>query len=376
MKFCINKSELFSLSALAQRAAASKDTVPLLSGLLIEADPKEGLVFSATDLETGIRTKTDKVDIIESGQALVNAQFFTNLVRYLPDTDITIHYDNINSKLVIYYGKSKANINTYNAKDFPRLSLDQTENYLSLEKKLLKDALRITSFAAASTHFKQVFTGTCFDCRENLITIVASDTHRLACKILSLGDKLDTPRQFIVPNRSINDLLRIMNDEDDIINIGFVENSVVFNMGDTYFTSRLLEGQYPNYEQVIPKDFISTVTLNPKTLVEILERTVIMPTDEKTIKKIQMETSISEIKITAFSEKVGEVKEVIEDHEITGQEHISIAFNTRYIMDVAKLIAAVSDKMILNLTGPLSPALVTSPELDNYRYVLVPLRTV
>lgn len=375
MKFTIEKNELITLTSIAQKAAAARDTVPILSGVLIEADAEKGLIFTATDLEAGIQTFTSQAEILEPGKALVNARYFADLVRYLPDGEIMVTYSEEKAKLTVQYKKSKTDLNTYNYQDFPLLALEKTIPYVSVEQKILKDALKKTSFAAAATHFRQVFTGTLFDCQENKMVLVASDTHRLACKIIELPENVTENKHFIIPNRTVTELLRLLDDKDDLVEIGFIDNNIVFKVGDTHFTSRLLEGQYPGYQQVIPQKFIATVNIDPAVLVDVLERAVLMPTDDKTIKKVQMVFSKEEIVVTSYSEKMGDLKELIEGHELSGQEDLKIAFNTRYMLDVFKLLQAETDKIVIQLTGSLSPALVTSPEVSDYKYVLVPLRT-
>ncbi|MGE5449789.1 MAG: DNA polymerase III subunit beta, partial [Methanomassiliicoccales archaeon] len=216
---------------------------------------------------------------------------------------------------------------------------------------------------------------TLFDCRDNKMVIVASDTHRLACKIIDLAEEVSEPRQFIIPNRTVNEIMRLLDDNDEMVEISFIDNNIVFKVGETHFTSRLLEGQYPGYQQVIPQNFITTVTIDPAILVDVLERAVLMPTDDKTIKKVQMVFGQEEIVVTSYSEKMGEMKELIEGHELSGQEDLKISFNTRYMLDIFKLLQAETDKIVLQLTGSLSPALVTAPEINEYKYVLVPLRT-
>lgn len=375
MKFTIEKSELFYLATTAQKAAASRDTVPILSGVLIDADVEKGLIFTATDLEAGIQTRTTKVEILEPGKALVNARYFSDLVRYLPDGEVTVSYVEEKAKLAVQYKKSKTDLNTYNYQDFPLLALEKTVPYAQLEQGVLKDALKKTSFAAAATHFRQVFTGTLFDCKEKSVVLVASDTHRLACKILEIEQEVPESKQFIIPNRTVTELTRLLEDNNDLIEIGFIDNNIVFKLQDTYLTSRLLEGQYPGYQQVIPQNFIATVNIDPAVMVDVLERAVLMPTDDKTIKKVQMVFGKEEIIVTSYSEKMGELKEFIEGHELSGQEDLKIAFNTRYMLDVFKMLQAETDKIVMQLTGSLSPSLVTAPEVKEYKYVLVPLRT-
>lgn len=378
MKFTIEKNELSYLTTLVHRAASNKNTIPVLSGLLIKASRDNGLVMTATDMEIGIKATTSRVDVIEEGSVLVNAYYFADLVKLLPDTSISIELNSETAKLNVSYGRSSGFINTYRDQEYPDLPLGELSYSFSISQDLLKEGLKKTALAAATSHFRPVFTGILFDVLDkNNLKIVASDTHRLAYYSCSLQEmKATEPFSFIIPLRTVNELLRLLDDSPEEIKVAITDNNVVFYKDDFILLSRLIEGQYPNYQQVIPGNFNTTVKLSPHILVQTLERAKTMPTDDKVkIQHVQLDFSDNEVTINTFSEAMGEIVEIIEDLNIEGDKDLKIAFNTSYFMDAVKILASENDQMIIKLSGSLGPAVLTNPEKDNYLYVLVPLRT-
>lgn len=381
MKLSIPQSELAQIATTVQRAASTRDTVPVLSGLLLKATHEEGLTLTATDLELAITSSTQRVQVLEEGTVLLNARYFTDMVRYLPDIDLHVSTDPDQSRLTVSYGRSQTNFNLYHAEEFPDVTVPEENPYLTLSQNRLKEMLRKTSFACAQNHFKQVFTGVLFDIDGDQMRVVASDTHRLALMATTLEEPVPEPKQFVVPARTINELIRTLDDSDTPISIGFLHHSVVFSRKENNFhiLSRLLEGQYPNYLPVIPKNFVSSLTIDTKELEDVLERAVLMPADRQTskqpIRHIVLQIQDNEIRISAYSQKMGEMQEVLENVSIEGDNNLQIAFNTRYFLDVIKVLQAESPSIMLKLTGSLSPALIQHPENSDYLYVLVPLIT-
>lgn len=377
MKFIIEKKDLSAITTLAQRAASNKNTIPILSGVLIEVSAEKGLTMTATDMDIGIIASSGNIDVLEDGKVLVNAHYFADFIKSLPDTSIVVELNQEASKLNIYYGRSSGFINIYRDFEYPGLPFQKMEQKLSLPQTVLKKALRKTSFAVASNHFRQVFTGVLFDILESGdLKIVASDTHRLAYFTHSLGSPVNDPFSFIIPIRTVNELLRLLDDDEEMVNISFSENNVIFSKENFILFSRLLEGSYPNYEQVIPSNSSSVVYLKSNVLLNALERAKTMPTDEKIkIQHVQFKFGENEAVVNAYSEVMGELEEVIEDIQIEGENDIKIAFNTNYFLDIAKLLNSETEEIQISLSGSIGPAIIRNPDQDNYLYVLVPLRT-
>lgn len=364
------------MTTLVHRAASSKNTIPVLSGLLIEVSPEKGLVMTATDMEIGIKAVSKQVEVVEPGNVLVNAHYFADFIKLLPDLPIILELKPETAKLAIQYGRSSGSINTYRDYEYPDLPLANMERKLSLPQQVLKEALRKTSFAASQTHFRQVFTGVLFDITAGgEMKVVASDTHRMAFYKLALAEAVE-PFNFIIPIRTVNELMRLMEDSPEPVNIAITDNNAIFYRDDVILLSRLIEGQYPNYEQVIPPNFSTKININSQVLLNTLERAKTMPTDDKLkIQHVQLEFSDKEAIINSFSEAMGEIKEVIEEITSEGENEVKISFNTSYFLDIAKLLNAESENLDINLSGSLGPAMIKNPEKDNYIYILVPLRT-
>ncbi|MDH7496908.1 MAG: DNA polymerase III subunit beta [Syntrophomonadaceae bacterium] len=381
MKFTIAQPELAHIAALVQRAAASRDTVPALSGLLIQASIENGLTLTATDLEIAIRAKTDRVSVREGGTVLLNARYFSDLVRFLPETELQAATDEGSSRLVVTYGRSESHLNLYDHQEFPDLPLEKMRSLLSMPQSLLKEMLRKTAFAAAVSHFRQVFTGVLFDIEGSQLRVVASDTHRLALMSAQLEDGGYPPQQFVVPARTVNELTRLLEDSLEPIDISLADNSIVFHRpdGTLWLFSRLVEGQYPNYLPVIPQTFISTMTVDTRSLVNTLERASLLPTDKQAakqgIRNVVLEIKEGELHLSSHSEKMGALAEVIEGTVVEGETGFQVAFNTRYFLDVMKILQTESPSTVLQFTGSLSPALVKNPGRDDFIYVIVPLVT-
>ncbi|MEQ8200614.1 MAG: DNA polymerase III subunit beta [Syntrophomonadaceae bacterium] len=377
MKFNIEKREISILTTLVHRAAATRTTIPLLSGLHINISHDRGLTMTATDMEIGIKASTPNVDILEEGSVLVNANYFADFIKLLPDTLITFDLNQESAKLIIGYGRSSSRLNVYQDKDYPDLPIGKMEKLFSIPQDILREGLRKTSFATAVNHFRQVFTGVLFDCLgDGTLKIVASDTHRMGCYTYTMAEPDIEPVKFVIPMRTVNELMRFLEDSREEINIAMSENNIIFYKESFVLVSRLIEGQYPNYETVIPSNYISTLTIKTSILASSLGRAKIMPTDDKfQIQHVQFILKEKEVELTSNSETMGEICEVIDEVTIEGEKGIKIAFNTNYFLDAVKMFDAECETIIIKLSGPLSPALIQNPEKENYLYVLVPMRT-
>ena len=376
MEFSVNQNLLSQATSIVQRAASNRDTVPGLSGTLITAKD-DSLILQATDLDMGIRKIIQPVNIVQEGTVLVNAKYFADLVRYLSDDEVTITLDEANSKLNVLSGLSSSFLNLYNPEDFPEMPLDNVSYIASIPQSTLKDFIKKTAIAAASSHFKPVFTGILFDFSQESLTMVASDTHRLAIIKSDQISSDKTGNQYIIPVRILNDVARILEDNDSDINVGLADNHIVFYTPEQnlFCSSRLIEGQYPNYIQVIPSSFVNTFLIGSGLLNQALERASLLPFDPKLIQYVKMNFNPNELVISAYSEKMGEMTEIITDIECQTDKPVELNFNTRYLLDAVKLLNSETKTIQISLSGPLSPAVIKNPSDDNYTYVLVPLRT-
>jgi len=377
MNFSIEQKDLASLTNLVYRAASNKNAIPVLAGLLLSVDPESGLTITATDMEIGMRVSAKNVDVTEPGSVLVNALYFHNFIKSLPAMRINLQYDKETAKLNVIYGRSTGFINTYRDFEYPNLPIDKMEDRITIPQAVLKEALKKTAFAAAVTHFRQVFTGILFDVKSNgELKVVASDTHRLAYFSYEMEQAISEDIKFIIPQRTANEILRVLDESDEPFKIAFNENNVVFYREGFLLMSRLIEGQYPVYEQVIPQSFSTFINIKTSTLGEILERARTMPGDDSLkMQYIQLTVANNELRINAYSELMGELDERVEEVDIEGEQDQKISFNTNYFLDAVRVMQTESEDIQLKLSGALGPAMIKNPANEKYIYILVPLRT-
>lgn len=378
MKFSIERSELQEIASMVQRAASSRTNIPVLSGMLLEISPDFGLRLSATDMEIGLKASTTSLEIQEAGTVLVKASYFADLIRSMPDTRLLISLDREKQKLDVFYGLSVSHINLYEFQEYPEFPPGDPKPVLRLPQRVFKEAIRKTFFAASSTHFRQVFTGFLIDIMdENIVNIVATDMHRMAEYRLEreAGVEIIQTGRYIVPVRTGQELLRLLDDSDSQVEIAQAGNNLVFTNPHMMCSSRLIEGEYPAYENVIPTRFVSEFYINGKELQSVLDRAKLMPVDDKfKIQHVRIDFQEGEFKVNSYSESMGEIQEVLEGIEVSGDQEFTIIFNTAYLMDVVRILAAETEKINIKLSGTQAPALISNPLEERYLYVLVPLR--
>ena len=377
MKFSIEKQELSDLCNLVYRAASSKNSIPVLSGILLELEPEKGLTLTATDMEIGTKASTNNIDLIAPGKVLVNASYLNSFIKSLPNTRLNIEYDEQTAKLNVMYGRSAGFINTYRDYEYPDLLLEEPYASFTIPRNILKEALKKTSFAAALNHFRQVFTGILFDFSDdNFLKVVASDTHRLAYYRYEMKNRPGDPNSFILPLRTAHELLRVLDDNEGPVNIMLQEKNVVFAWDNILLLSRLINGPYPVYDNVIPSNFINQIRMKADVMAEILERARTMPRDENLkIQFVQLSLNQGEASFYAYSELMGELNEKVDDISIEVEDEFKITFNTSYLLDAVRILQNEGNEVEIRFSGPFSSALIKNPKNDNYLYVLVPLRT-
>lgn len=366
MKLTATKENLiFGVNAV-QKAVSTKTTLPVLSCIKLEA--KGGvLYFSATDLEMGIQCHVP-AEVILEGAAVVPARYFQEIVRRLPDSLISISLVEDND-LLIEYENSQMTLKTLPADDFPGIPEVVGENEVQIEAKLFRQMIRQTAFASGTDEARPLFTGILCEIEQGTIRMIATDTHRLA---LRQGTTLSSPEEilsFIIPAKMLSELARLIIDEEEICYINITKSLASFTLSNVRIICRLLEGQFPNYRQVIPGQYKSKIFISSKRLNEAVERIALFTMINDNSKSIQMNIGENTLTISSQSD-LGQGYEQIK-LELEG-EPVKIAFNSRYILDVLKVID--TETISLEFTGSLSPCIVRPVEEDNFLYLLLPVR--
>lgn len=366
MKIFCSKEALLSGVNAVQRAVSNKNTLPILQGVLITAE-EQLIQFAATDLEIGIRCQAP-AQVIEEGTIVVPAKLFTEVVRKLPDTTITL--EEKDNAITISYHQSTIVINGYDPDEFPLLpDLIDPITY-SIPTVIFKNMIRQTIFACASEESRPVFTGALLQIEGSNFRLVATDTHRLAYSIAEITNPEELQFYGIIPAKTLSEIYRLLRDEDEVLSISFSTAQVVFNFGAIYLVSRLIEGMFPPYKQVIPQTCETKINLSVKYFLEAVERASLLSRDKTGVNIIRLNVEKNELRIDHASE-LGKISEQI-GIELEGKD-VMIAFNAKFLIDALKVID--SDQIIFELSGPFSPGVMRPSDNPNYLYLVLPVRT-
>lgn len=369
MKFVCEKSNLIKAINSVVKGVSSKTPMPILEGILIQTNEKE-VKLTTYDLELGIEYVID-CEVIEQGNTVVNATMFSEIIRKLPDTDITIFLDD-NDLLVIECEGSLYKLATMNPVEFPELPSITEENSISLEQKTLKDMIAKTIFAVSTETHRPIFTGCLFEIKEGKINVVAIDGYRLGWKSKMLEENINDFK-VVIPGKTLSEVNKIISDSFDKIKISVAKNQALFEMENCKIVTRLLEGEFLDYEKVIPKTWETKVRANKKELQECFERVslISMSSIEKERKyPVKVSIEIGKIVISCKNQ-AGDAKEEI--LLTTEGKNLEVGFNPKYFLDALKAIE--DEEVFIEFGSSLSPSIVKSVEdTGDYVYMILPIR--
>ncbi|HHY06064.1 MAG TPA: DNA polymerase III subunit beta [Clostridia bacterium] len=366
MKITATKENLlFGVSAV-QKAVSNKSTLPILTCIKLEVQ-NEKLYFSATDLEIGIQCHVP-VEVVTEGMTIVPAKYFSEIVRKLPDSLITLELVN-EHELIIEYEKSQLNLKTFSPDDFPQLPDVEAGVKLEISAAELKQMINQIVFACSMDERRPLFTGVLCEIENKQLKMVSTDTHRLALKQGKLKKGAKKPLSFIIPGKILSELSRLIQNEEDICYLSISENLATFLLDNILVVCRLLEGQFPNYRQVIPTQYNSKIKANTKLLSEAVERISLFSLNSDT-NTVQIKVEDNLMIIFSQSELGQGYEQIFIENE---GEPVEIAFNYRYLLDVFKVLA--TDFFTIEFTGSLSPGIIRPLENDDFLYLILPVRS-
>jgi DNA polymerase-3 subunit beta len=365
MKINTTKEKLLHGVQMVQRAVSPKNPLPILSGIMFKAE-NDTLKMTATDLEIGIGCNIP-VTTIEPGSVVIPARYITDIVRKLPDVPIDLATDTTNNTVLLKYSTSEVRLHSLNAEEFPSFPSVEDDVCIDIATSTLKEMLRQVLFATSNDENRPVFTGVLFEIKNNVLSLVTTDTHRLAVRKLKLGTDLPDTK-VIIPGRTLSELVRIMGNNDETVKITLGGNQALFSLKDTVLVSRLIEGQFPAYDQVVPQNFKARLRVKVKEMQESTERAALLTTSGK--QTIKLSTQQDLIFITANTE-IGGIHEEVNAY-LEG-EPMQIAFNAGYLTDVLRAVG--KEEIHFELNGPLSPGVIKPVDGDDYLTLILPVRT-
>jgi DNA polymerase-3 subunit beta len=362
MKFSVSKEKLLAGLQTVQNVVSTRTTLPILSNVLLQASGDQ-LRLTTTDLDVGV-SGAITAQVEKPGATTLPARRLANIVRELPAAEIIVEVDSKNVAS-IRCGQSFFKILGLPEEEFPPLPKQSEARTFTISQQVLRDALKKTSYAVSTDETRYVLNGILFAFKENKLTLVATDGRRLALVDLEVEFPRSQEVDIIVPTKAVTELGRLLGDEGDV-RLSVEENQVAFQIGDTLLASKLIEGNYPNYRQVIPGDAKERVTLERELFLNAVHRVSLLSSEKSN--SVKLVFTKNNIEIAANTPDVGEARESLAV-AYKGRE-FSIAFNPEFLQ--APLRVLTNDEVYLDMIDEMSPGVIKiqSPFL----YVLMPMR--
>ena len=368
MKIICDKDKILKAINSVTKAVASKTTMPILEGILIQTNDKE-VKLTTYDLEIGIEYIIE-AEVEEQGATVVNAIMFSEIIRKLPDTEIKI-YINENNLLVIECEGSVYKLATMNPNEFPELPQINIENSIELEQNALKEMIRKTIFAVSTEENRPIFTGCLFEVVDNKLNLVAVDGFRLAWKSKYLQTKVNN-FSAVIPGRTLNEINKIILDNFDTIQIGIAKNQALFEMENCKIVTRLLDGEFLNYSNVIPSMWDTRIRVNKNNIQNCFERvSLISSSSIEKEKKYPVKVSIDIGKVViSCTNQTGDAKE--EMYVSTEGKNLEAGFNPKYFLDAFRAID--DEEVFIDFGTSISPCIIRPVDNGDYIYMILPIR--
>ncbi len=363
MKFSVSKTDLANTLSIVLRGTSLRSTLPILSGILIDVRDNKA-VFQTTDFEISIK-HTIAVDVQDPGKTVVPGKLFNDIIKSLPDAAVSI--ENSGDIVTISCMDSSFTLSTLNPADFPYFPEVNTSFSITLPTKDIEKAINCVGRAASHDDSRPILTGILFSVENGSARCVATDSYRLAYADLETNIQGVEDFQAIIPSKIFEAIAKAATSEDDIT-ISFSDNQIVFVFGNTIFVSRKIEGTYPNYKQLLPKEKVCVAQVDTSSIITAIKRVALLAQAHTPV-KLSFSVENQEVTISSRTQDIGGATEKLKTN-ITG-DSIEIAFNHQYILDGLQVI---DGDTIFELQASLKPGIIKSSENKNYLYLTMPVR--
>ena len=364
MKFECEKSLLASAIEGVSRAITNRAAIPVLEGIYMIAEGFN-LILNGFDMEMGFTT-TIECNVLVPGETVLDAKLLGSMVSRMPAGNVCIEL-NDEGQAKISGGVAEFEIPALNASDYPSLPVTGADNTMTLKCGVIREMIEKTIYAVSQDDKKPAHTGELFVIEPGSLTVVALDGYRLA--IIQRNVDCSRDIRIIIPSKTLQELLKIMGGADEEVKIDANRRYVVFTTNGYTIMSRLIEGDFLNYESVIPKDKKTRITVDCKTFIDTIERASLIITERL---KNPLRISFTENKITVRCQTpLGKVVDEFAPVEMTG-DAVEIGFNNRYLLDALRY--SKCEKMVLEINGPLSPVKILPENGKDFIYLVLPVR--
>lgn len=377
MKFTILRNELNEAIQHVSKAVGSRTTIPILSGIKIDAG-FSGITLTASDTDISIQSfipleTADKTiaTVVKAGSVVLTAKFFVEIVKKLPHEEVHIKVGD-RFQTMITSGATEIQLVGLDPEEFPVLPSLMEEQIVSVPGDLLRDMIRQTVFAVTTNESTPILTGVLWNLNGGEFKFVATDRHRLASRQSTVVSDDVRFSNIVISGKTLNELSKIVPDQNVMVDIVVAENQVLFKLGNVLFYSRMLDGTYPDTSKIIPQNFKTELVLNTKQLSDSIDRAYLLSREEKTNIVRLVTTEGGGIEISSSSSELGKVTEQLSVSEMRG-EPLKIAFNSKYMLDVLKVID--SEELFIGFNGSMSPIIIRPNDHENSLHLILPYRT-
>lgn len=370
MKFIIKQEILLENLYHASRAISPRNLIPILTGIKFDLK-EEGLYLSASDTDISIRcfiSKDEIEEIAEYGSIVIGGKYIVEIVKRLPNTNITIEVMDGN-KMIVSTDNTEFNLNGISSNEFPNLDLTETKEPIILKSNIIKKIISQTFFATSKNESRPILTGMNFRIDGNVLEVIATDSYRLAKKSIILDRSFDSSLNIVIPGKNMLELDKIILDSEENLELHIFENKILFKYKNILFLSRLLSGTYPATSSIIPNDFLVEVECSCNGLFEMIDRASLL-TSDRDKNTIRLELSNKEMIISSNSPEIGRVEERM---AVASDDNISISFSSRYMLDCIKSFE--TDTVTLYMNNDNSPIIVKSVQDESLIQLVLPIKT-
>lgn len=376
MKFTIQRDYFITQLNDTLKAISPRTTLPILTGIKIDVTDNK-VVLTGSDSEVSIEitipaevNHEEIVNIEETGAIVLPGRFFVDIIKKLPASTVTIE-TNSQFQAKIISGQSEFNVSGLDSDQYPLLPQVSEDAAMSLPINVLKNIIRQTNFAVSTSETRPVLTGVNWLIKDNELSCTATDSHRLALRRLALEDNTVDNINVIIPGKALSELNKIVNDDDETIDIFFASNQVLFKVGHINFISRLLEGNYPDTSRLFPESFETSLAIDNGEFFHAIDRASLLAREGGN-NVIKLAADESMVELSSTSPEIGTVKEAVNTSHFEGQG-LKISFNSKYMMDALKAID--NDEVSVEFFGTMRPFILKPKDDDNVIQLILPIRT-
>ena len=368
MKFRINRLKLLNALSKTTKAVSIRSPLPVLTGIKFDLQP-DGLILTGSDSDITIQTKIETSDdlvIEQTGGVVLNSRYILEIVRKIDSDEISLEI--IDGSLTRISGAtSKFDLNGNDIIDYPRIDLSKTGTKVLINAFTLKDVITQTKFAASEKEHKPILTGINFKAANNQLEVTATDSYRLAKKVVPLDDELTF--NITIPQKSLDEIAKII-ERDDLIEMYVSDRKVLYVFDNNIIQTRLIDGTFPDTNRLIPESFDYELDIDTHYLLNAIDRVSLLNNEQNNIIKLDM--SNEKVILSSYMQEIGSVEEIL-DRSFYKGDSLSISFSSKYATDALK--AFNEPKVKILFTGAMKPFIVKDYEKDDLIQLVLPVRT-